>query len=78
MWPRFKEKFAKINTCGSRKQCTGPTQKAKCQLWENANAIQTNAIYTLFGGGGGSERDIPKCCVRQCALDSKKCRLEHP
>ena len=53
MGPSFKEKFTKIRTCKSREQCTGPTQKAKRQLWENANAIQTNAIYTLFGGGGG-------------------------
>ena len=53
MRPSFKEKFTKISTCRFRKQCTRPTQKRKCQPWENASDIQTNAKCTLFLGGGG-------------------------
>ena len=31
MRPRFKVRFAKICTCGSHEQCTGPTEKHQTQ-----------------------------------------------
>ena len=41
MGPNFKEKFAKIRICGSRKQCTKPIQKHQHKHKCNCVCIQT-------------------------------------
>jgi len=47
--PSFKENFVENNTCGSREQCTGPTDRDANALKNVFSAIQTTAwLKTLW------------------------------
>ena len=52
MRPSFKVRFAFFHTCGSREQCTGPSQKNTSAQNTRSTAIQTHTKgpfgYNLF------------------------------
>ena len=49
--PSFKEKFAKIRTCGFREQCMEPTEM-KCKHWTPGLKRYPNSILVNFRGVG--------------------------
>ena len=46
----FNENFGEKNTCESREQCTGPTQKHQMPAIRNADAIQTSPKLNNYHG----------------------------